>query len=54
VHVQDPEEDGEGGLGGGFAAREAEEVRQGETLVPAELGNGLVAYMGLSKSSTKT
>jgi len=44
VHVQDPEEHGEGGLGGCLAAREAEGVRQGETMVPAVLGNGLVAF----------
>jgi hypothetical protein len=43
VHVQHPEELGEGGLSRGLAAPEAEGVRQGQPLVPAELGNGLVA-----------
>src|SRR5262249_51531236 len=43
LHVEEAEEDGEGGRGGGLAAREAEQVRQGEALVAAELGDGLVA-----------
>jgi hypothetical protein len=41
--VEAAEEDGEGGLGGGLAAPEAQHVSQGEALVAAELGDGLVA-----------
>lgn len=43
-HIQDAEEDGGGGLGGGLAAGEAEKVGQGDALVAAELGDGLVAF----------
>ena len=43
MHVEDAEDDREGGLGGGLAAQETEEVCQGRAFVTAELGDGLVA-----------
>jgi hypothetical protein len=39
--VQRPEDFGEGGFGGGFAAAEAEGMGQAPAVVAAELGNGL-------------
>jgi hypothetical protein len=42
--IESPEQEGVGGFGRRLATAEAEQLRQGEALVAAELGNGLIGF----------